>query len=217
MITMTYINFLLQLTEKDKRLLIALFIILILIFVLVAYIGQGIKSLMRRYAKGIDGYMHELCSEKLVNNPKEFRKQVFKKESKVLYSKTRWIFRAFVVFTVAFIIYSITVKPNGDGALFGYVGSNIKDLFVDFEWPKDEFFGIKNFPVDWPYVAKGPTVHFTIPSIVSYVMFIVWVITFFGLFTSTLRFIARINRARVKSVEVFSRSLDDVNFSEGQG
>ena len=43
-----YVNFLIQLTEKDKRLLIALFIVLILVFVLVAYIGQGIKSLMKK-------------------------------------------------------------------------------------------------------------------------------------------------------------------------
>jgi len=211
---MNYINFLVQLTEKDKRLLIALFIILILLFVLIAYIGQGIKALMCKYAKGIDGYMHELCSAKLVTTPQEFKKQVFAKETKVLYCKTRWVFRIFIVFMVAFITYTLIAKPSGDGALFAYVGDNIKDLFIDFEWPKGEFFGIKNFPIDWPYIAKGPSPTFTVPSIVSYVMFIVWIITFFGLFTSTLRFIARINRARVKSSQVFTRSLDDVNFTE---
>ena len=210
----SYINFLIQLTEKDKRLLIALFIILILLFVLVAYIGQGIRNLMKRYSKGIDGYMHELCSAKLIDNPKDFRKQVFKKESKVLYQKTRWVFRMFIVSMVAFIIYSLIVKPGGDGTPFAYVGSNLKDLWFDFEWPKGEFFGIKNFPIDWPYIAKMPSPRFSVPSLVSYVMLIVWVVTFFGIFTSTLRFIARINRARTKSVEVFSRSLDDANFSE---
>ena len=91
--------------------------------------------------------------------------------------------------------------------------SDIKDLFIDFEWPKAEFFGIKNFPVDWPYIAKGPTPKFTVPALVSYGVFIVCIITFVGLFTSVLRFIARINRARVKSVEVFTRSLDDANFA----
>ena len=42
---------LIQLTEKDKRLLIALFISLIVIFVLIAYIANGIKALMRKYSK----------------------------------------------------------------------------------------------------------------------------------------------------------------------
>ena len=119
---------------------------------------------------------------------------------------------AFIVFMVAFIAYTLVQKPSGDGSLFAYVGDSIKMLFVDFDWPKGEFFGIKNFPVDWPYIAKGPTPKFTVPSIVSYTIFIVWVVTFVGLFTSTLAFIARINRAKVKSVEVFTRSLDDANF-----
>ena len=209
---MNYVNFLIQLTEKDKRILIALFIVLILVFVLVAYIGQGIKNLMKRYSKGIDGYMHELCSAKLVNTPSEFRKQVFKKETKVLYKNTRWVFRIFIIGTVGFILYSVIAKPSGDGTTVAYFGENIKNLFIDFDWPKGEFFGIKNFPVDWPYVAKMPSPEFTVPAVVSYIILFVWIFTFFGLFTSTLKFIARFHRARVKSDEVFSRSLDEAKF-----
>lgn len=207
-----YVNFLIQLTEKDKRLLIALFIILIVVFVLVAYIGQGIKALMKKYSKGIDGYMHELCSAKLVDNPKDFRKQVFIKESKVLYEGTRWIFRVFMAATVGFIIYSLIVKPGGEDTPFAYVGESVKSLFFEFKWPTGEFFGIKNFPIDWPYVVKGPSPIFTLPGVISYIMVIVWGTTFFCVFFSTLKFIARINRARVKSVEVFTRSLDDATF-----
>lgn len=212
---MSYVNFLVQLTEKDKRLLVALFIALIIVFVLIAYIGQGIKALMKRYSKGIDGYMHELCSAKLVTTPKQFRMQVLKKESKVLYASTRWVFRVFIVFTTAFIIYTCVAKPSGDGSnLFKYFGDSVKGLFIDLNWPRGEFFGIKNFPVDWPYVARGVEIKFTLPCIISYLTFIAWIFTFFGLFTSTLRFIARINRARVKSTEVFSRSLDNAVFVE---
>ena len=208
-----YINFLIQLTEKDKRLLIALFIVLILVFVLIAYVGQGIKALMKNYSKGIDGYMHELCSAKLVDNPQDFRKQVFLKESKVLYQGTRWVLRVFMVSMLAFVIYSLIAKPGGDSTPFAYVGSSLKDLCFDFHWPKAEFFGINNFPVDWPYIKSKPSPKFTLPSVVSYVMLIIWIVTLVVLFTNTLRFIARMNRAKHKSVEVFSRSLDDVNFN----
>lgn len=212
---MSYVNFLIQLTEKDKRLLVALFIALIIIFVLIAYIGQGIKALMKRYSKGIDGYMHELCSAKLVTTPKQFRAQVFKKESKVLYASTRWIFRIFIVVTVAFVIYSCVAKPSGEGnPIFQYFGESIRGLFIDLDWPRGEFFGIKNFPVDWPYVAKGVEIKFTLPCIISYLTFVAWIFTFFGLFTSTLRFIARLNRAKHKSTEVFARSLDNAVFVE---
>lgn len=208
-----YVNFLIQLTEKDKRLLIALFIILIVLFVLVAYIGQGIRSLMKKYSKGIDGYMHDLCSAKLVDNPRDFRKQVFKRESKTLYANTRWLFRVFVLSMIAFFIYTFVAKPGGEASPFSYVSESLKSLWFDFDWPRGEFFGIKKFPVDWPYIAKKPSPSFDLASIVSYLMLIVWVVTFLGIFTSTLKFIARLNRARVKSKEVFSRSLDDANFS----
>lgn len=211
---MSYVNFLIQLTEKDKRLLVALFIVLIVVFVLIAYIAQGVKALMKRYGKGIDAYMHDLCKAKLVTTPSEFRVQVFKKETKVLYKNTRWVFRVFIVFMIAFITYTLIAKPGGDASPFAYVRGYISNLFFDFEWPKSEFFGIKNFPVDWPYVANGPVVEFSLPAIVSYVMLLVWIFTFFGLFTSTLKFIARMNRARVKSSEVFTKSLDDVSFIE---
>ena len=211
---MSYINFLIQLTEKDKRLLVALFIFLIIVFVLIAYIGQGIKALMKKYSKGIDGYMHDLCSNKLVTNPKAFRKQVFKKETRILYKNTRWVLRIFVVFMVAFLVYSLVAKPGGEATPFAYIGQYLGDLIIDLEWPKGEFFGISSFPIDWPYVAKGVEVSFTLPSIVSYVMLIVWVVTFFCLFSNTLKFIARIHRGIDKSNEVFSRSLDDASFTE---
>ena len=211
---MSYINFLIQLTEKDKRLLVALFIILIVVFVLIAYIAQGVKALMNKYGKGIDAYMHDLCKAKLITTPSEFRVLVFKKESRVLYNNTRWVFRVFIVFMVAFIAYTLIAKPGGSDSPFAYVGGYIGNLFVKFEWPKGNFFGIENFPVDWPYVAKGPVVEFTLPAIVSYVMLLVWVFTLFGLFTSTLKFIARLNRGRIKSREVFVKSLDDVSFTE---
>ena len=169
---------------------------------------------MKGYSKGIDGYMHELCSAKLIDNPKDFRKQVFKKEVKVLYKNTRWFLRVFIIAMAGFIAYTLIMKPGGESTPFAYVGSCLRDLWFDFDWPKGEFFGIKNFPVDWPYIAKFPSPKFNVPSLISYAMLIVWIATFFGLFTNTLRFIARINRARNKSVEVFSRSLDDVNFNE---
>ena len=73
---------LIQLTEKDKRLIVALFIILIIAFVLIAYIGQGIRAIMRKHGKGIDTYMYDLCRAGLIKTPKDFMKQVVKREIK---------------------------------------------------------------------------------------------------------------------------------------
>ena len=199
---------LIQLTEKDKRLIVALFILFIVLFVLIAYIANGIKAIMRKYAKGIDGYMHDLCKAKLVKNPKEFREQVFKKETKVLYLKTRWAFRIGVALTVLLLVYAYSVRPSGDET-FAFFTNALSDLRIHSEWPKGEFFGFKNFPIDWPIITKGPTPEFTLSSIITYVCVVGYIYVFFVIVTGTMRFIARLNRARVKSAEVFSKTLDN--------
>ena len=203
------LDFLIQLSEKDKRIIVALFILLILIFVLVAYVAQGIKALMRNYAKGIDGYMHELCSAKLVDNPKDFRKQVFKKESKVLYQKTRWVFRIFILSTVGFVIYTLIAKPGGEATPFGYVGESLNSLLINFDCPKGEFFGIKNFPIDWPYVASWPSPKFDIASIVTYLSLIGYAYAIVVFFNNIVGFIGKLLRANEKSKDVFAKDLDE--------
>lgn len=200
---------LIQLTEKDKRLLIALFILLIVLFVLVAYIANGIKALMRKYSKGIDGYMHDLCKAGLVKNPKEFRAQVYKRETKDLYLKTRWAFRIGISISAVVLAYGIIAKAGGDESVFAFFGEAMHNLSIDFQWPRGEFFGIDNFIVDWPEVVKWPDPQFNLGSIITYLAFIGYVYVGFILVTGTLRFIARLLRAKEKSVDVFNKSLDD--------
>ena len=207
---LSYIPMLIQLTEKDKRLLIALFILLIVLFVLVAYIGNGIKALMRRYAKGIDGYMHDLCKAGLIKNPREFRKQVLKKETKVLYVKTRWAYRVGIIITAGLLLYGFIVKPSGSENVFAFFKEALDNLKIKAEWPRGNFFGIKNFPVDWPVVTRWPSPVFNLPSIVTYLSLAGYIYVGFVLITAALSFIARLYRGKVKSVDVFSKSLDNL-------
>ena len=201
---------LIKLEEKDKRLLIALFILFIVLFVLIAYIANGIKALMRKYSKGIDGYMHTLCTNGMVKNPKEFRKQVCIRETKSLYLSTRWAFRIGIVLTAMLLVYGFVTKPSGGENVFAFYGEALSNLKVQLEWPRAEFFGIKNFPVDWPVVSHWPSPQFNLASIITYLTVIGYIYVGFVLIISTMKFIARLNRARVKSVGVFQKSLDNL-------
>ena len=208
---------LVKLEEKDKRLLIALFILLIVIFVLIAYIANGIKALMRKYSKGIDGYMHDLCKNGLIKNPKDFRKQVIVRETKTLYLSTRWAFRVGLALTAVLLLYGLIARPSGNETIFAFYGEALDNLKINLEWPKGEFFGIKNFPIDWPVVSRWPSPKFNLASIVTYLTFIGYVYVGFVLVISNMKFIARLNRARVKSIEVFEKSLDNLNLeSDGE-
>ena len=106
-------------------------------------------------------------------------------------------------------MFFITYSYFWNQLLWVFITRRIVSLFRN----TSKFFGIKNFPVDWPHIAKFPSPKFDVQSIISYVMFIIWIVSLVGTFTSTLRFVARINRAKNKSTEVFTRSLDDANFN----
>ena len=87
----------------------------------------------------------------------------------------------------------------------------MNNLKIHWNWPKGEFFGIKNFPIDWPQYVGGPSPEFNLSSIIAYASVIVYIYVIFVLLTSTLCFISRLNRARVKSVDVFTKSLDNLD------
>lgn len=200
---------LIKLEEKDKRLVIALFILLIVIFVLIAYIVNGIKALMRRYAKGIDTYMHPLCKVGKITDPKEFRLQVYKRETKTLYLSTRWAFRIGIIVTVVLLCYGFIARPSGDN-IFAFYEEALNDLVITLHWPKGDFFGISNFPIDWPVVSRWPSPQLTLPSIITYLTIIAYIYVSVVLIIATMKFIARLNRARIKSEEVFTKSLDNL-------
>lgn len=200
---------LIQLTEKDKRLIVALFIILIIAFVLIAYIGQGIRAIMRKHGKGIDTYMYDLCRAGLIKTPKDFMKQVVKREIKVLYIKTRWAFRIGLSLTIVLLLFGFIFKPSGEGqSIFAFYGQALDDLRIILDWPRGEFFGIENFIVDWPTVARWPSPEFSFASIITYLCTIGYGYVVVVLFIYVTGFIGKLLRAKDKSTEVFTKDLD---------
>ncbi len=200
---------LIQLTEKDKRLIVALFIILIIAFVLIAYIGQGIRAIMRKHGKGIDTYMYDLCRAGLIKTPKDFMMQVVKREIKVLYIKTRWAFRVGLSLTIVLLLFGFIFKPSGEGQpIFAFYGQALDDLRIILDWPRGEFFGIENFIVDWPTVARWPSPEFSFASIITYLCTIGYGYVVVVLFIYVTGFIGKLLRAKDKSTEVFTKDLD---------
>lgn len=200
---------LIQLTEKDKRLIVALFIILIIAFVLIAYIGQGIRAIMRKHGKGIDTYMYDLCRAGLIKTPKDFMMQVVKREIKVLYIKTRWAFRVGLSLTIVLLLFGFIFKPSGEGQpIFAFYGQALDDLRIILDWPRGEFFGIENFIVDWPTVARWPSPEFSFASIITYLCTIGYGYVVVLLFIYVTGFIGKLLRAKDKSTEVFTKDLD---------
>ncbi len=90
--------FLIKLTEEDTRILIAIFIIVLLLFVIISYVGSLIRSVMKFQAKDLDTSMHDLISTGVVDSPRYFRRIAAKKNNRLLFKHMRirfsfWLFR----------------------------------------------------------------------------------------------------------------------------
>lgn len=202
---------LIQLTENDRRILVALCIVLIIVFVIIAYIGHGIKSLMKWHGKGIDQYMYGLCKAGLVKNPKEFMMQVLKREIRYLYIKTRWAFRIGLSTGLVLVLFALIFRPSGEGQpLFAFYGEALDNLRIILDWPRGRFFGFDNFIVDWPTVARWPVPQFNFGSIITYLSIIVAGYVIVVLFIYVIGFIGKLLRAKDKSDEVFAKDLDSL-------
>ena len=204
-----YFPFLISLGDKDKKILAALLILFIVFFVIVAYIGNGIKKLMQKYADGIDEYMYPLGKAKLITNPKEFAREVRRKETKRLYFSTRWVLRVFILVGVGFILYASFANPSGEESLFFFTKEHLDNIKIIFETPRGDFFFFKNFPLDFPKIVRGPQPVFSIESIMTYLMLIVSIVTVFGVSKSTLRFMARVSKASSKGKKAFIKKIED--------
>ena len=72
-------SFLISLSENDKRLIFALFIILILVFVLIGYIGFLITKVMKWQGKKLDSLVADPVVTHVITNKKHFFRYARKK------------------------------------------------------------------------------------------------------------------------------------------
>lgn len=205
-------NFLISLSEKDKRFLIALVIVFIVFFVLIAYIAKLVRHLSRKYGREVDNYMYDLCYYKVITNPKAFKKYVFKKEKINIYYRTRWFIRAFVIATALFLLYACWIRPKGAGEkTFAFAKEALDALKIEFSgWPKAKFFGLK-IPNAFPHIVKKPEPLMTFSGITTYIYALICLAFACCLLHSAFVFMARMKRARTAADEVFTKKLDNLS------
>ena len=79
------INLLLKLSESDKRVLIALCLVLIILLVLIGYLVKLIKHMLSKKADFVDNSMYDLLDAEVILNKKHFRKVSWEKNRRKFY------------------------------------------------------------------------------------------------------------------------------------
>ena len=151
------INYLIQLSESDKRVLIAICLIFIILIILFGYLVKLIKYILNKKADYVDNSMYDLLDANFIEDKKLFRKISWKKNNLKFYFEARLplffiLLSLFMIFLYMFISgfnFDFIIKYNNQ-LKFSLDWSNTGDLLLGF------------IPVwaEWPTINKVPVFYF---------------------------------------------------------
>ncbi len=199
---------LIKLSENDKRVIIAIFLILILVFVLIGLIGSLIVKTMRWQGKKCDTLVSDVVRNNIVTTPLQLRNYARKKNTRY-FIKQAWIPIILILIGVLIIIIRDAIKQD-----WSYNPFNIDDGFGTLlficDFTNAEYttvFGVSVL-ADWPPLI---TPHFEQAALVSYFAVPPLVIGALWYLVAAQAYLARTIRAYQLSKRVFEKSLDDFN------
>lgn len=211
------INFLIniKLSEADKRLIIAVFLLVLIVFLIFGLIYDSIKLIMVKQGKRIDALMNLPVSAGLIMSRKQFRKIAHYKNDVYFYKGSR---RYVLILTIAAILHVAYFL------LMTYVAQtplNIWDtqtgfatILPTFDWANMEtsvFFGI-TLPSNWPPIINRP--HFEVLAIGSYVIVPLYITCMIGGFLTILGYLSRTIRIYTLSNMLFSADLSETRIHD---
>ena len=203
--------FLIQLTETDKRIIIALCLVLILVFVLIGLLGSLIIRTMKWQGKKCDTLVSDVVVYKIVTTPQQLKKYARKKNGRY-FLKQAWIPILFIFIGAMTLIIHNIVNKNWAYNPFNYTDGFGSLFFVwDFKDPNiyTEVFGIKLL-AKWPEIVLNEP-EFRLAAIYSYIAVPFLVIGGIWYLVVAQAYLARTIRMHRLSKQVFEKSLEGFN------
>lgn len=200
------INLLVKLSESDKRVLIALLLVLIILLILFGYLVKLIKFILAKQAAFVDTSMYDIVDANMVSTPKEFRKVSFEKNRRKFY------FEAIFPFTVMALANIIVVILLLFPINFGYqvMGNYFYDLRLSLNWDNCFVILLDWIPAlqHWPAVTHSPTFYFNEwQAWVSYIYLIAMIYGITHFTICVCAFASRNYRTIMAAHDVFDKDL----------
>lgn len=200
-------NFLIALSENDKRLIFAILIVLILVFVLIGYIGFLVTKVMKWQGKKLDTIVADPVVTRVITDKHHFIRYARKKNWR-LFFKQSYIAILILLFAATILIirdaiyrdfsYNPFNKDNGFGTL----------LFV---WDFSVCFRREGISLilNWPALVNTP--HFVWEAWGGYLFTIALLIGGIWYIIALQALIARTIRMFQLATSAFEKSLDGFN------
>ena len=206
---------LIALTENDKRVILALLLLLVLVFVLIGFIGTIIVRVMKHQGKKIETAVHDAVITRVIVDKKHFKQYAYKKNNQFFFQET-WI--ALLLIAIAWLALLITciIRKDWQYDLFDHQKEGFTTLFWlwDFSDCYGEFFGIRILN-KWPTTLINSP-HFS-PDAIGYYIFVPFFLTgVIWYLIAVQRYIARLIKIHKLASSIYSKSLENYNQSEQQ-
>lgn len=202
---------LIKLTENDKRVLIALLLIIILLFVLIGYISLGIKKLMNFQGKRAEDMLYNVVKTKQVYSERQLRIYGIRKNWRLFFKQASKPMIILAVAWLLFLVDGILIEENGFLGInvWDYKTKGIGTLFFIHDWgaaPRGDFFFFKNVITGFPPIINKP--HFEISAWFSYLFIPANLVGIVWLLIDVQAYIARTYRIFKISLTIFKKTLD---------
>ena len=202
---------LVELTENDKRILIALCLAIILVFVLIGLLGSLIIRVMRWQGKKCDTLVSDVVTHRIIKDSHQLKRYARKKNARY-FIKQAWI--PVLIILVGGIVLLVRAIITKDWI---YNPFNKEDGFATalFLWDFSDadsytqVFGLTVLAKWPPLIPPGP--HFVPEAIYSYIAVPCFVVGGCWYFVAAQAYLARTIRAYKLSKTVFEKSLDNFN------
>ena len=203
-----YSKIFLQLSENDKRLIFALLLIFILVFVLIGFIGMWVSKIMKWQGKKMDTLVHDAVISKVIADKKHLKVYGRKKNWREFYKSAKipllLLICSFLVLLINDLIiqdfsYNIfDYKKTGFSTLLFLWDFNDPDIYVNW-------FGLKIIG-SLPKLLNSP--HFEVEAIASYIFVPLFLISAIWYLVAVQCFISRTYRLSKLVHSVFEKSLE---------
>ena len=206
---------LIKLSESDKRIIIALLLLVVLVFVVAGFIGSIIYRIMKWQGKKIDTMCRDVVITRTITDAKHFKKYAAKKNNRAFFKESRIPLLILVVAGLTYLISCLVLRA-WPYDIFDYQKTGFTTLFYiwDFSDCYQEFFGVRLLS-KWPTNTIN-TPHFSVEALGSYIFVVTFLVGIIWYLLTIQRFIARILRINRLADSIYSKSLENYNMADAE-
>ena len=210
------LNAMISLSEKDKRVILMLFLLLVVIIAFIAILGAIIVRVMKWQGRRMEDLTHDVIVTKVIDNRKDFIRYARIKNWRTFFLQAWKPLLIMLVASLVLIIHNAATN-NWAYDLFDYKDTGFTTLFFiwNFKDPTiyHKFFGITLIS-DWPPIISYP--HFSLNAWASYIFFFGMLVGGCWYLVVVQCVLARTYKMYELSYKLFRKSLDGYNQYEAE-